>query len=349
MEMLCVMNEATPRGHLLVAGKQVTARQLASLSGVSVEDCEALLKELEEAGVFSRSDDGAIFSRRMTREIEKEEAAKKNGKEGGNPQIRRGTVRKSERVRPYRRSDSPTKTKRIFERTDGRCYWCDKTLRWEGENGHDLFHVDHLLPVCDGGDNSENNLVAACAQCNHDRKLVTWDHPKDPRPTPTVSQSDTKPHKPEASEAKSEESPLPPCLPKSWKGAYHGRMLELKADGRCKNYPGADAAFDAWCESKPENLTCGDFIAFCVERYAPAERQAKAPPKDWPPWKQEFAKHVGVGTARTVLKGVELESVNGAGVLVCPNGITARNLENNYTSELLVSIQVDRIETRVAQ
>jgi hypothetical protein len=90
MEMLCVMHEANPRGVLLVNERPVTERQLAALAGVDLKTTTALLAELAEAGVFSRSDDGAIYSRRMRRDDEKAERDKANGKAGGNPKLKAG-------------------------------------------------------------------------------------------------------------------------------------------------------------------------------------------------------------------------------------------------------------------
>jgi hypothetical protein len=77
MEMLCLMHEASPRGSLLVNGKPVTDRQLANLCGVPARDAAALLSELDEAGVFSRDEDGTIFSRRIRRDHAKAEEGRK--------------------------------------------------------------------------------------------------------------------------------------------------------------------------------------------------------------------------------------------------------------------------------
>jgi len=87
MEMLCIMHEAVPYGTLRVNGKPVSDRQLAALAGGDVGD---LLVELEEAGVFSREEDGTIFSRRMQRDAEKAARDKANGKGGGNPSLKQG-------------------------------------------------------------------------------------------------------------------------------------------------------------------------------------------------------------------------------------------------------------------
>lgn len=48
-----------------------------------------------------------------------------------------------------------------YERQNGLCYWCNKTL--------DKYHVDHLIPLSRGGSNDPPNLVVACPTCNMSR------------------------------------------------------------------------------------------------------------------------------------------------------------------------------------
>lgn len=176
MEMLCLMHEAEPRGHLLVNGRPLLSSQLAALAGCSAKDADKLVAELEAAGVFSRNSEGVIFSRRIRRDVERDAADRYNGAKGGAPGIRRGSVDKALRVRPFKKSDAPGKAARIFAKTAGKCFWCDVALIEEPSEDQfaDGFHVDHLLPVCDGGTNDEDNLVPACAVCNHDRNKIGW-------------------------------------------------------------------------------------------------------------------------------------------------------------------------------
>lgn len=89
-EMMCIMHEAERYGSLLVNGKRIDKRQLAGLAGITEKECTALLIELEGHGVFSRDDDGTIYSRRMRRDFEKAERDKENGKSGGNPSLKGG-------------------------------------------------------------------------------------------------------------------------------------------------------------------------------------------------------------------------------------------------------------------
>jgi hypothetical protein len=87
IEMLCVMHNATPYGHLLINGSPVSDTQLAMLAGTSSNQIPALVGELELAGVFSRTGKGVIYSRRMTRDEKKAALARKNGLQGGNPNL----------------------------------------------------------------------------------------------------------------------------------------------------------------------------------------------------------------------------------------------------------------------
>lgn len=87
IEMIALMHEAVPYGHLLVAGRSPTDAQIAVLAGAPSDQIPELLGELEAAGVFSRTKDGVIYSRKMTRTAKKAAIARKNGKNGGNPAL----------------------------------------------------------------------------------------------------------------------------------------------------------------------------------------------------------------------------------------------------------------------
>lgn len=52
----------------------------------------------------------------------------------------------------------------IFQRDQFRCYYCKKHKN-EFENGIHLA-LDHKIPYCDGGEDSFENLVTACSECN---------------------------------------------------------------------------------------------------------------------------------------------------------------------------------------
>lgn len=91
IEMLCVMHTAKPYGHLIVNGHPLTDTQLASLSGLPLDQVTALVAELENAGVFSRNTKGVIYSRRMTRDASKAAKCSVAGKRGGGSPALKGT------------------------------------------------------------------------------------------------------------------------------------------------------------------------------------------------------------------------------------------------------------------
>lgn len=90
VEMLCIMHEAVPYGSLLINGSRIDKKRLATLAGIRENECTVLLLELEGFGVFSRDDDGTIYSRRMRRDAAKAIKDKENGKGGGNPRLKGG-------------------------------------------------------------------------------------------------------------------------------------------------------------------------------------------------------------------------------------------------------------------
>lgn len=93
MELLAIMHKAPVIGHLLIAGKTPTGAQIAIQVKSDAKTIEKCMKELEEWGVFSRTDDGVIFSRRMVADAEKADRDRNNGKGGGNPNLRKKTTK----------------------------------------------------------------------------------------------------------------------------------------------------------------------------------------------------------------------------------------------------------------
>jgi hypothetical protein len=78
IEMLCIMHEASPYGHLILGGRAVSNDVLARVAGLGVDECGALLAELESAGVLSRTRKGVIYSRRMVKDNSRAEKGRKS-------------------------------------------------------------------------------------------------------------------------------------------------------------------------------------------------------------------------------------------------------------------------------
>lgn len=88
IELIGYMHESPRYGYLLISEAVPTAKQLAILVGSSPAVVEACFDELRAAGVFSL-DAGIPYSRRMVRDREQAIIDRENGKNGGNPQLRR--------------------------------------------------------------------------------------------------------------------------------------------------------------------------------------------------------------------------------------------------------------------
>jgi hypothetical protein len=88
IDMICFMHEGNPYGHLKVNQKVILATNLAVMCGATLLDIEGWLGELSSAGVFEKTEDGTIYSRRMIRDEIIREARAAGGKLGGNPNLK---------------------------------------------------------------------------------------------------------------------------------------------------------------------------------------------------------------------------------------------------------------------
>ncbi len=80
IEMIALMHKSPRYGHLIVGGRILDDAALAALVGAPTHEVSALLGDLEQAGVFTKSSDGAIYSRRMVRDHKRSNVNRKNGK-----------------------------------------------------------------------------------------------------------------------------------------------------------------------------------------------------------------------------------------------------------------------------
>lgn len=83
IELICLMHECEPYGHLEINGKPPSDAQVARMVGFSVPEYRKALAELDGAGVFSRLESGAIFCRRMVADERVRNARAEGGKSGG--------------------------------------------------------------------------------------------------------------------------------------------------------------------------------------------------------------------------------------------------------------------------
>ena len=74
-----------------------------------------------------------------------------------------------------RKNFTPLTTEKIFDACRGECFYCHKELskanRFKGQRG--AWNADHLYPASKGGENSLQNGVAACWNCNSKKSDMT--------------------------------------------------------------------------------------------------------------------------------------------------------------------------------
>ena len=101
IEMMAIMHDGDPYGHLTTQGRVISDDMLSRLVGEPAAAIKRALKDLETNGVFSRTHDGIIFSRRMVRdeEIRNSRGAggslgKEHGHKGASHGVKGGRPRK---------------------------------------------------------------------------------------------------------------------------------------------------------------------------------------------------------------------------------------------------------------
>ena len=134
MDMLCFMHEGNPYGTLKVRNKVILPANLAGMVGATLPEIEGWLSELESAGVFDRSEDGAIQSRRMIRDEYLRTVRAAGGKLGGNPALKVGVqvdgrLTSKDKQKPTPSSSSSSSSSRFVPPSveDVRQYGCTLT------------------------------------------------------------------------------------------------------------------------------------------------------------------------------------------------------------------------------
>jgi len=82
INIMCIAHECDPYGHLVINNIPMTTAQIARFAGVSAKECDILLFELQGSGVFTKNEDGCIFSRRMVKDERLRNLRAEGGKVG---------------------------------------------------------------------------------------------------------------------------------------------------------------------------------------------------------------------------------------------------------------------------
>lgn len=110
LDLLCLMFECDRRGYLQINGKPMSLEQIARSTGCSTDEASRFLQELEDSGVFSRSEHGLIYSRRLVRDDQIRAARRDAGSVGGSKtQAKRQATSKQSSSPSSSSSTSPSK------------------------------------------------------------------------------------------------------------------------------------------------------------------------------------------------------------------------------------------------
>jgi len=111
IKMLCFMWKSIPRGYLMVNGKQMNSKDLAKLCGEEEKYINELLLELENNQIFSKDENGIIYSRRMQREEKIRKIRVISGRQGGFTKARK--YQKNKDIAKSWQIDSKTNSKSL--------------------------------------------------------------------------------------------------------------------------------------------------------------------------------------------------------------------------------------------
>lgn len=114
MDCLCIAFNSPERGVLRKQnGSKVESKELAKMVGASLAETEALLAELSASGVASKTQDGAIYNRRMVRDEHIRQVRSEAGSMGGRPSKQKAKP-KAEKTPPSPSpSPSPSPTDKV--------------------------------------------------------------------------------------------------------------------------------------------------------------------------------------------------------------------------------------------
>lgn len=106
IELMCIAHEGGTYGVLSINGKPMAPAQIARMVGESPSVVAKLLAELEDAGVFSRDEQGCIYSRRMVKDEHVRNVRADAGRLGGNPNLLKQKDKQTEGQNPTPSSSS---------------------------------------------------------------------------------------------------------------------------------------------------------------------------------------------------------------------------------------------------
>lgn len=87
IELMCLMHDGDPYGHLTVNGRKLDLKSVATLTHLSLKSVRSGIQELEKNGVIKVTTDGVYYCSRMVKDEQLRQVRREAGKLGGNPAL----------------------------------------------------------------------------------------------------------------------------------------------------------------------------------------------------------------------------------------------------------------------
>lgn len=68
---------------------------------------------------------------------------------------------------PKRRKLTKPERRQIYDKCNGHCAYCGCKLEYKD------MQVDHVIPLCRGGEDTMSNMLPSCRSCNHYKRTLT--------------------------------------------------------------------------------------------------------------------------------------------------------------------------------
>jgi len=92
IDIICLMHQMENRGYLAINGKKIDENTFSRLVGLDKQILSRSLSKMKELGIFSETEDGTIYCRRMVKDEYIRQVRIKAGKKGGNPNLKKSAV-----------------------------------------------------------------------------------------------------------------------------------------------------------------------------------------------------------------------------------------------------------------
>ena len=168
--MLSVMASSRKKGFLLLGNNKMSVKDLANLTRISEKEALDLLSELREKDVFSETEDGITYNRRMVREAEISSVKAEAGRLGGKARSKALAKLKHNPSRPIKRKGSKIVAPSASASAYASIFFEEGV--WGGIRDDDISAWSEAYPACDI--RGELKKMGEWLKANPDKKKIRY-------------------------------------------------------------------------------------------------------------------------------------------------------------------------------